>query len=195
MPTTSLRLPAAAGCVCCVLAPALLRLRFAGGQFALAGNRFHPRDILAQASNLFQALGLAHVELKLQLKELIVKIALLVAEFLIGQVADFFRFHKLFHFSVRRRFALHEAGAQRQFVRSQPHGFRSILRRDTFHLKQDLPGRTTATQWSGAPLPFPIRVSAGFLVTGLSGNRRIQILPPRLTNRVIATRLPRSAGR
>src|SRR5215813_8663756 len=51
------------------------------------------------------------------------------------------------------------------------------------------PGRTTATQCSGAPLPLPIRVSAGFLVTGLSGNRRIQILPPRLTKRVMATRL------
>src|SRR5580704_9617292 len=51
------------------------------------------------------------------------------------------------------------------------------------------PGRTTATQWSGAPLPLPIRVSAGFLVTGLSGNSRIQILPPRFTKRVIATRL------
>src|SRR5713226_3063504 len=51
-----------------------------------------------------------------------------------------------------------------------------------------LPGRTTATHWSGAPLPLPIRVSAGFLVTGLSGNRRIWILPPRLMNRVMATR-------
>src|SRR5579859_2644466 len=52
-----------------------------------------------------------------------------------------------------------------------------------------LPGRTTATQWSGAPLPLPIRVSAGFFVTGLSGNTRIQILPPRFTKRVMATRL------
>src|SRR5579863_10288384 len=34
-----------------------------------------------------------------------------------------------------------------------------------------------------------MRVSAGFLVTGLSGNTRIQILPPRLTKRVMATRL------
>src|SRR4051812_39661037 len=50
------------------------------------------------------------------------------------------------------------------------------------------PGRTTATQWSGAPLPDPIRVSAGFLVAGLSGKIRIQILPPRLTERVIARR-------
>src|SRR6185369_3497744 len=50
------------------------------------------------------------------------------------------------------------------------------------------PGLTTATQYSGAPLPLPMRVSAGFLVTGLSGNIRIQILPPRLMWRVIAIR-------
>src|SRR5450759_2128954 len=54
--------------------------------------------------------------------------------------------------------------------------------------KRMRPGLTTATQWSGAPLPEPIRVSAGFLVAGLSGKIRIQILPPRLTERVIARR-------
>src|SRR6266850_7209960 len=51
-----------------------------------------------------------------------------------------------------------------------------------------LPGFTTATQYSGAPLPLPIRVSAGFFVTGLSGNILIQILPPRLMWRVMAMR-------
>src|SRR5260370_20189146 len=50
------------------------------------------------------------------------------------------------------------------------------------------PGRITATHCSGAPLPLPMRVSAGFLVMGLSGNSRIQTLPPRLIERVIATR-------
>src|SRR5262245_5639403 len=50
------------------------------------------------------------------------------------------------------------------------------------------PGLTTATQPSGAPLPLPMRVSAGFLVIGLSGKMRIQSLPPRLTKRVMATR-------
>src|ERR1019366_3562595 len=40
-----------------------------------------------------------------------------------------------------------------------------------------------------APLPEPIRTSAGFLVIGLSGNRRSQILPPRLMKRVMAIRL------
>ena len=40
-----------------------------------------------------------------------------------------------------------------------------------------LPGFTTATQYSGDPLPLPIRVSAGFFVTGLSGYILIHILP------------------
>src|SRR5438105_1838608 len=50
------------------------------------------------------------------------------------------------------------------------------------------PGFTTATHSSGFPLPFPIRVSAGFFVTGLSGKIRIHTLPPRLRLRVSATR-------
>src|SRR5690606_36296134 len=44
-----------------------------------------------------------------------------------------------------------------------------------------LPGWLWATQYSTEPLPLPIRTSRGFLVTGLSGNTRIQILPPRFT--------------
>src|SRR3954454_1347017 len=51
-----------------------------------------------------------------------------------------------------------------------------------------LPGFTTATHASGAPLPFPIRVSGGFFVIGLSGKTRIQTLPPRLMKRVMAIR-------
>src|SRR5450755_2352276 len=50
------------------------------------------------------------------------------------------------------------------------------------------PGLTTETHFSGAPLPLPMRVSAGFLVKGLSGKIRIHNLPPRLMKRVMATR-------
>ena len=50
------------------------------------------------------------------------------------------------------------------------------------------PGLTTATHPSGLPLPDPIRVSAGFLVKGLSGKTLIQTFPPRLIFRVMATR-------
>src|SRR5688572_3244614 len=54
--------------------------------------------------------------------------------------------------------------------------------------KSTRPGLTTATQSSGLPLPEPIRVSAGFLVTGLSGKTLIHTLPPRLMARVMAMR-------
>ena len=50
------------------------------------------------------------------------------------------------------------------------------------------PGLTTATQNSGLPLPEPMRVSAGFFVTGLSGKMLIHTLPPRLMARVMAIR-------
>src|ERR1700692_744391 len=54
--------------------------------------------------------------------------------------------------------------------------------------KSTRPGRTTATQNSGLPLPEPMRTSAGFLVTDLSGKTLIQTLPPRLMWRVSAIR-------
>nr|NP_817230.1 ORF40k [Pinus koraiensis]AAO74077.1 ORF40k [Pinus koraiensis] len=37
----------------------------------------------------------------------------------------------------------------------------------------------TDTQYSGDPFPEPIRVSAGLIVIGLSGNIRTHIFPPR----------------
>ena len=50
------------------------------------------------------------------------------------------------------------------------------------------PGLTLATQNSGAPLPEPMRTSAGFLDTGTSGKMRIQTRPARFIWRVMARR-------
>src|SRR5262249_50784157 len=50
------------------------------------------------------------------------------------------------------------------------------------------PGLTLATQNSGAPLPEPMRTSAGFLDTGTSGKMRIQTRPARFISRVMARR-------
>src|ERR1700761_7395439 len=51
-----------------------------------------------------------------------------------------------------------------------------------------LPGRTVATQNSGLPLPLPIRVSGGRLVTDLSGKILIHSFPFLFMLRVKATR-------
>src|SRR5690242_7381459 len=99
-PTTSLRRPAA----CCTVAPdcafvsgMLLLLRSAGrGQFALARDGLHSRNVLAQAANLFQAFGLPHIELELQLEQLVAELVLLVPKFLSCQVSYFFAFHSQF---------------------------------------------------------------------------------------------------
>src|SRR5882762_6794566 len=50
------------------------------------------------------------------------------------------------------------------------------------------PGLTRAAQNSGAPLPEPMRTSAGFFDTGTSGNTRIQTRPARFMWRVMARR-------
>src|ERR1700757_3080850 len=54
--------------------------------------------------------------------------------------------------------------------------------------KRMFPGRTVATQNSGLPLPFPIRVSGGRAVTDLSGKIFIQSFPFLFMLRVNATR-------
>src|SRR6202140_2126729 len=54
--------------------------------------------------------------------------------------------------------------------------------------KRMFPGRTVATQNSGLPLPFPIRVSGGRFVTDLSGKILIQSFPFLFMLRVKATR-------
>src|ERR1700757_493752 len=50
------------------------------------------------------------------------------------------------------------------------------------------PGRTTATQYSGLPLPLPIRVSGGRCVTDLSGKTLIHSFPFLFILRVSAMR-------
>src|SRR5882672_6346132 len=60
--------------------------------------------------------------------------------------------------------------------------------------KMILPGWISLTKYSGLPLPLPMRTSAGFCETGLSGNTRIQILPPRLMCREMARREAAARG-
>src|SRR5205085_2147759 len=54
--------------------------------------------------------------------------------------------------------------------------------------KRIRPGLMRATQYSGAPLPEPMRTSAGFFDTGTSGKTRIHTRPARFICRVIARR-------
>src|SRR5580692_5973893 len=64
------------------------------GALALPKDGLDPRYIFAQAANLLQALGLAHVQLKLQLEQLVRQVALLMGKLFFGQVSDFVCVHK-----------------------------------------------------------------------------------------------------
>src|SRR5208282_5226954 len=61
---------------------------------ALADDRLYPRNVPAQAANLLQALRLAHVELKLQLEELVGEFAFLMLQLFFRQIPDLVCFHK-----------------------------------------------------------------------------------------------------
>jgi len=83
----------------------------------------------------------------------------------------------------------HELRGNRQLVRRQPHGFLGRRFVHSRHLEHDasrLHHRHPLLRRAFCPCPcaFP----AGFLVNGLSGKIRIHNFPPRLMNRVIATR-------
>ena len=66
-----------------------------GSQLALASDGLDPRNVPAQAANLLQALGLSHVELELQLEQLIAEFVLLLTKLFGRQVPYFFGFHNL----------------------------------------------------------------------------------------------------
>ncbi len=62
----------------------MTRFRLARGQFLLAQDSLDARDIAAQPANLFQALGLSHIHLELQLEELVRQIPLLMLQLNVG---------------------------------------------------------------------------------------------------------------
>src|SRR5690606_9928932 len=154
----------------------------------LPQHRPDTREFAAQRTQLVAELGLAHRPLQPQTEDPIVEVACALLEFgraLGAQFGELFdHLHDTFSSAKRvakRVFIGSFADASRIAALASAAGMPSISNRMR-------PGLMTATQPSGEPLPLPMRVSCGFLVTGLSGNTRIQTLPPRLMNRVIATR-------
>src|SRR5579863_6206424 len=153
-------------------------------QFALAQECFDAGQILARRPQLGDSLGLPGGELKAQPEDLLGQLALPLVQFRRILIAQFF--DSLGHQSAPARLTKRvrigslcaaSSIASCAVARSTP-AISNITR----------PGFTTATHFSGAPLPLPMRVSAGFLVKGLSGKMRIHSFPPRLMNLVMATR-------
>src|ERR1700722_8634508 len=98
-PTTSLRRPCTFGVAsifvlasAIIVSPLLLLAR--GRARTLSGDRLHPRNVLAQPANLFQALGLPHVQLKFQLEQLVGQFAFLMLQLFFGKISNLVCLHK-----------------------------------------------------------------------------------------------------
>src|SRR5712692_3897904 len=153
-------------------------------QFLFTQQRLDPRQIAAHFAQPFQAFRLPGGKLKPQPENLFAQLALLQFELTRVELLKFF--HSARHHSTPARAmnlvlmgSLCEATLMASFA---------VARSTPSNSNRMRPGSTTATQYSGAPLPLPMRVSAGFLVKGLSGKTRIHNFPPRLVKREMATR-------
>ncbi len=80
-PTTSLRRPCTFSLAVFVSAIIVSPLRPSAYVSRSPQDRLDPRNVFAQPANLLQAFRLAHVQLKLQLEELVRQLALLVSQF------------------------------------------------------------------------------------------------------------------
>src|SRR5271154_4581493 len=148
----------------CSLARLPLRLPLRLPQFSFAQHRLDPREIALCFPQLLQAFGLSGRKLKTQPENLFCQLALLGLQLGFAHLAVFHRAPRITirHYSSSARLtnfvrmgSLCEASfiASVADAKSTP-AISNITR----------PGFTTATHFSGGPLPLPIRVSAGFLV-------------------------------
>src|SRR5579863_1176384 len=152
--------------------------------FPFAEQGLDPGQFLARGTQSRKRFGLPGGELKAEAENLLPQLLLLNFQFRSSQITEFFDAPR--HYSSPARVT--------NFVRMgnlcAANSIASLAAAKSTPAISNItrPGFTTATQCSGNPLPFPILVSAGFLVKGLSGKILIQSLPPRLIKRVMATR-------
>src|SRR5262249_9594699 len=150
----------------------------------LSEHRLHAREIAPHGPHPVGHFQLPHRLLDAHPEQLIDQLAFFGAELVDAEITQLSRLHWTASWANRVanlvRIGIFDA-ASRMALRASFSVTPSIS-------NSTLPGRTTATHCSGAPLPLPMRVSCGFFVIGLSGNTRTQIFPPRAMKRVIATR-------
>src|SRR5215469_95059 len=167
--------------ICC---PSSLR----GGALPLAKDGPDPRDIAPCLAHPRRVLKLAAGSLEAQVENLLAQRLRLLAELVDGlaaQVARLGRLHgatssspaRTMNFVATGSFAAASAKASRATSRSTPSSS-NMMR----------PGFTRQIQYSGDPLPLPMRTSAGLVDTGTSGKMRIHTRPTRRMWRVIARR-------
>src|SRR5271156_3602545 len=142
----------------------LLRLPLRLPQFSLAQHRLDPGEIALRFPQLLQSLGLPGRKLKTQPENLLRQLTLLGLQLGLAHLA-------VLHRATRVTFRHYSSSARlTNFVRMgslcEASFIASVADAKSTPAISNItrPGFTTATHFSGGPLPLPIRVSAGFLV-------------------------------
>src|SRR4029077_767197 len=154
-------------------------------QFLRAQQRFYPREIFFRLAKTLERFGLSGGQLKTQSENLFGELFLLCVQLVDARFAHFFDAPRHDQKPPARVTNFVGIGS---LCDASPKASLAVASSTPAISNMMRPGFTTETHFSGAPLPLPMRVSAGFLVNGLSGKMRIQSLPPRLMKRVMATR-------
>src|SRR5262245_14217802 len=160
----------------------LLLKGLGGGDLAGPELGLEPGDVPTHLADAGVVAQLAGGELEAELEQLVLGLAQAVDEAAVVEVAEGFPRHQSASSLVTKRALIGSFWIARSMAA------RATTASGYDSSKSTRPGLTTATQRSGLPLPDPIRVSAGFCVTGLSGKTLIQTFPPRLMWRVMAIR-------
>src|SRR6185312_3713378 len=176
----------------------LLRLRrdLDGGgggtdaELPLTDHGVEPRDVALDRTDAAVALELAGGRLEAQVEQLFLGLAQLLDEALVFERVELARGELLgadrHYASPSSRLMMRAFNGSLWMARVSASRASSSLTPATSNRTR--PGLTFATHHSGEPLPEPMRVSAGFLVSGRSGQMLIHTLPPRLMCRLIAIR-------
>src|SRR5262249_37101196 len=151
----------------------------------LAQQCLHPGQIFAGFAKTLERFGLPGGHLKAEAENLLGQLLVLGLQLVDARLTDFFDATRHDQSAPARVTNLVGIGS---LCAASPRASRAVASSMPPSSNMIRPGSTTATQRSGAPLPLPMRVSAGFLVKGLSGKMRMNSLPPRLVKREIATR-------
>src|SRR5262249_33328836 len=180
LPVSTVRSPRVSAVAACVSVAILCLPQFLGAQ-----QRLYPRQIFFRFAQPLQGFRLASGQLKAEPENLLRQLLVLRFELFPARLADFLNATRHDQNPPARETNRVGMGS---LCAANPSASLAVASSIPAISNKIRPGFTTETQRSGAPLPLPMRVSAGFLVNGLSGKMRIHNFPPPLMNLVMATR-------
>src|SRR5690606_11069065 len=134
-------------------------------------------DVLADGPHPHGIVQLSRGQLEAEVEQLLLQLGQLALQLLVAQLPDFLRLHVASPPATRPRSTIFVFTGSLWATSRSAYRATSSASPPTSNMIR--PGLTTATQYSGEPLPPPMRTSAGFLVTGLWGKMVIHTFPPR----------------